>query len=199
MNDEPTKDELGALLAGKFAGDDASIAEGMAVLDRRLRSYFLSQIRRYVAVREDAEDVWQNTLKAVWEHAGDIDFDGRWLGYITTLARHAAIDWTRRQNVRGGSSGQELGAPLDSFDLSGAPEEAIIRRETQAAGERLKALLGELPEPYRSVLDMRFSRGMKYREIAGELGLNISTVASHIFRGLKELRERSGVRYDDIF
>jgi RNA polymerase sigma factor (sigma-70 family) len=77
-----------------------------------------------------------------------------------------------------------LGAPLTS--RSPRPEEALTQQETF---EQMRALLATLSPRRQEVITLRFFGGLRNQEIAGILGLDERTIASHLSRGLQDLRD----------
>jgi RNA polymerase sigma factor (sigma-70 family) len=65
------------------------------------------------------------------------------------------------------------------------PAEELARRETYQLLERL---VGELREPYRTVIALRFGEDLSAAEIARRLDLPASTVRSRLAQALDELR-----------
>jgi RNA polymerase sigma-70 factor (ECF subfamily) len=55
---------------------------------------------------------------------------------------------------------------------------------------RLADALAALPEPRRTVVTMKHLQGRTLAEIAAVLGKSVPSVASHLCRGLEELRQR---------
>src|SRR5215469_10110439 len=64
--------------------------------------------------------------------------------------------------------------------------EAIFEKEE--ALRELGALLSQLPEQYRTVLNLFYFADLGYQEIADLLNLPLGTVKSHLHRGLQRLR-----------
>jgi len=52
----------------------------------------------------------------------------------------------------------------------------------------LKRAMEELPEPYHSIITLRYFEDLKIAEIASILKSNLSTVKAHLYHGLKKLR-----------
>lgn len=67
------------------------------------------------------------------------------------------------------------------------PEEQQIYEENYES-LLLKELLGTLEEPDKSIVLLRFFEDYQLDEIAASLELNISTVKTKLYRGLKKLR-----------
>jgi RNA polymerase sigma factor (sigma-70 family) len=67
-----------------------------------------------------------------------------------------------------------------------APAESLAAREIR---EQLSAALGELSEPQRRVLLLRFYGDLTFEEIAEALDCPLGTALSHCRRGLLALRK----------
>ena len=55
--------------------------------------------------------------------------------------------------------------------------------------ERVKAAIVEMPPQCQRVFIMHKVYGFKYKEIAQQLGISVSTVEKHIMTGLKKCRQ----------
>jgi RNA polymerase sigma-70 factor (ECF subfamily) len=74
-------------------------------------------------------------------------------------------------------------------DLAIEPEQAIDA-PADIDTERLQAVLGELPEAYRTPIVLFYFEEFSYRQIADQLGVPIGTVMSRLARGKAYLRSR---------
>lgn len=75
----------------------------------------------------------------------------------------------------------------DFKDLDIGPEERAIRKEKN---QLLYEALESLPEKYRTPLMLFHFQNLSYGEIAEVLDLPSKTVATHLYRGKKLLREK---------
>jgi len=64
------------------------------------------------------------------------------------------------------------------------PEEAIERQELF---EELQSMIKRLPNSQADIVTMRFFTGMRNKEIAQVLDISEKTVASNLYRGLRNL------------
>jgi len=88
------------------------------------------------------------------------------------------------------------GSSLDVLDISdwvpdgrSSPESLTVARDRVAAVWRA---VGSLSAQQRAVFVLRFVEEMELDEIAGTIGMNLSTVKSHLYRALAIIRERMG-------
>jgi RNA polymerase sigma-70 factor, ECF subfamily len=178
------KTEQAALIRRARKGDADAFAEAF----EPLRSMVYAVAYRLVGP-DDAEDVVMQTYLKAWQAIPR--FGGRsalktWLYRIT---RNCALDSLRSRGRRRERvlSQEELDGPAVQFpDLSQAtPDEIIARSETAAFVQA--AMLGLSPE-HRTALQMRFTDGMSYGEIAAATGVAIGTVMSRLFNAKRKLR-----------
>jgi RNA polymerase sigma factor (sigma-70 family) len=104
-----------------------------------------------------------------------------WLhGVLHFVVREEHNRVSNRREVLSGTNGY-----LDSPDPAPGQLDRMIQRELQ---EIVVECLPELDSEYREVLKMRAS-GLKYGEIALQLGVSENTVASWVSRGIRTLAQ----------
>jgi len=64
--------------------------------------------------------------------------------------------------------------------------------------EIMKKHMDSLKEPYKTVIEMREIKKMAYKDIADQLGKNLSTIKSQIRNGRHILITQSKKEFDDI-
>jgi len=134
-----------------------------------------------------AEEITQDVFHRVWERAGQYRADQAKVStWLTSIARHRAIDQLRWQGVR--PERQSIGwADLSpqaepSTDDQGQSVELLIQRQ------HVRAAVAQLPEEQRQVLAMAYFQGYSQTAIAEALGLPLGTVKTRIRRGMEKLR-----------
>lgn len=152
----------------------------------------------YLRSRPEAEDVTQEVLLKLWQHLGaprgsdeadaespELASAGAWLNRVT---RNACFDRRRRSaSYRRRMEEEPEDGLEDAAALQPDPEQLSAARSFR---RHLRRALGEVPEPYRSVLLLRELQGLKYDEISRTLTLPLNTVKTHLYRGRRLLRER---------
>jgi RNA polymerase sigma-70 factor, ECF subfamily len=141
-------------------------------------------VRRYVSscgVAPDvADDVVQETFVALFQHlrkGGDRQNLRGWLmkvGYRLALKQRRGA--RRRARWQGPWSVDAIGVP----DTTPGPEAACAAREDH---RRVRAVLKALPERDRQCLYLR-AEGLRYRDIAGVLGISLGAVAKSLARAI---------------
>jgi RNA polymerase sigma-70 factor (ECF subfamily) len=159
---------------------------------RKLAEEYQDRIYTYawysLQCREEAEDVTQEVLVKLWQHADEID-PGTLRAWVMRVTRNAVIDASRRRRSRKAvfADGVEVEAVAD-IAVSGVhgTDRTVVAREIRSALETALALLDE---PYRSIVVLREIQGMTYAEVGETLDLPLNTVKVYLHRGRKMLRE----------
>lgn len=132
--------------------------------------------------REEAEDVVQQTLLAVWERSqrAQVRNPG---GYLARAVYWNALK--RRARRRVDASLDALPDPPDGF-TSPFPADRIDAFELELAIE-------QLPPAQQTVIRLRFYLGLTFREIGANLSISTNTAASRTRYALANLRKAIGL------
>jgi len=134
---------------------------------------------------DEAEEIAQNTLIAVWRKAGQFDpATTAAAAWIFTIARNLRIDAVRRA-VRGGrSSGDaDLAAAADPSESA----DIVISRVEHAS--RVTAAIERLSAEQSRMIRLSFIEERPHSEIAGLLAIPLGTVKSRIRLAMNRLRD----------
>ena len=131
--------------------------------------------------RSAAEDVVHDVFVAFAGTVGTFRLSGTLKGYLSTCVANGARD---RNRLRSGWDVGLDGAEAADSDSDGPVDYAIGREQSG----RLEDLLARLPYEQREVVVLHLHHGMRFREIAGALGVSINTVQSRYRYGLDKLR-----------
>jgi RNA polymerase sigma-70 factor (ECF subfamily) len=142
-------------------------------------------MRRNGASEQQAEDIAQEAMLAVWRKAQLYNPSASGAAtWIFTIARNLRIDALRRE-TRGGAirvddveAEYEVDdAPLADFQLAASQSE-----------ERLREALTALPSEQLKVIEMSFFEDKAHSEIAETLRIPLGTVKSRVRLAMKRLR-----------
>lgn len=163
------------------SGDPTAVSDCIA----RYGGLVWSLARRFLGNATDAEDAVQDVFIELWKNAARYNPElASEPTYITMIARRRLIDRKRR-------AGRAPAAqPLANESAAAPPTGARVEIEDEAA--KAAAVLNELREDERRVIQMAVYQGMTHEEIAAATGLPVGTVKTHIRRGLIRVRERLG-------
>lgn len=130
---------------------------------------------QYMANREDAEDVVQEVMLRLWNHSSGLTGEEQeaWIGRVT---RNVCLDALRRRK----SYRSAVGTRAGELAVQNAPD------LLQHLG--IEEALNRLAEPYRTIIRLRYFKGLSCKAIGRELGMLPSTVRVYLSRGQKRMR-----------
>ena len=138
---------------------------------------------RITLVREDAEDMVQETLIRLWKSMQEGTQIDNLEAFAFTVCRNLCLDYMARREQQNVAFDEEL---HDRPDATRSPYDDIVRSEQSA---RLNALINTLPEKQRTAMQLRDIEGRTYREIADIMQISESDVKVNIFRARRAVRE----------
>jgi RNA polymerase sigma-70 factor (ECF subfamily) len=145
----------------------------------------------FVQDHDSAHDVMQDALVRAYQalpgFRGDAEF-GTWLHRIVT---NVALNHLRSCNAR---ARREL--RIDEVAEPGVSHDGDMH--ARQVREHLELALRGLPALQRSVVTLRHIEGLSTREVGTLLGCSEGTVKTHLFRGLKKLRQKLQYLQEDI-
>jgi RNA polymerase sigma-70 factor (ECF subfamily) len=168
-----------------------------------LYDHYFPRIHAYVRYRvhgqQDAEDIIAEVFLKAMRRLGSFRWrhENSFAAWIFRIAHNRIVDYYRRRErveivetaLNPGTStsdnGSKSAAALRSCALR--PEEALTQQETF---QQMRALIETLSPRRREVITLRFFGGLRNKEIADILDLDERTIASHLSRGLRDLRDR---------
>jgi RNA polymerase sigma-70 factor (ECF subfamily) len=172
--------ELAALLERAAGGD----REAFRDLYRRTAPKLFASVRRILGSNAAAEDAVQDAYVRIWTRAGGFDRAvGSPIAWMTTIARHAAIDIARRGAERISASSGELDADLaDPLAAAGTP----------SSGKALAACLEKLEPDRRGMVLLAYCYGWSREELSRRFDRPVATVKTVLRRALIALKECLG-------
>ena len=129
-----------------------------------------------------ADDATQETFLRLWLLRDRYEPLGKFSTYLFQIARHHALNvrkqmWTEARHC---NAEENLIADFDT------PERAVLRDERD---RKVRNAILALPPIYRAVFDLSHRDGLKYAEIANQLGIPIGTVKSRMAEAVRKLRK----------
>lgn len=160
----------------------------------RLKGLVYGLVLNMIGDRLTAEDVTVDVFAKVWEHAALFQpHKASVKTWVTSIARHRAIDELRRRRVR---SDQQVPpwAQFPSSDLAD-PDALETRVEDRDLQSKVTAALASLPLEQREALALAYFRGYSHTKIAETLNRPLGTVKTHIRKAMDRLREMLGHKH----
>ena len=134
----------------------------------------------YIQDVDLSEDIVQESYAALWEKLQEGAHVLNRKSYLYMMVRNRCLDHLRKKGIP-----TESLKPYDTYGIID-DDDAQERSQTEA---RLWTAIDSLPEKCREVFIMSKRDGLKYEEIAEELGLSVNTVRNQISKALKVLKE----------
>jgi len=196
---QPSADEhqLQAWLARIVHQDEAALDALYRACVGRVYGLALRIVRNPAIAEEVTEDCfWQ-----VWRQAPRFEPQrGSALAWLLTIARSRALDAlrARRRVLANTVSADALGEAMDALaeqsdaGCDGGPGDPHDLLEAVQSHQQLHQALAQLEAVPRQLVALAFFKGLTHEEIAGQIGLPLGTVKSHLRRGLLALRKCLG-------
>lgn len=138
-------------------------------------------------VREDAEEIWQDTLLAALDGISRYQGQSRLFSWLCAIARRKVVDFYRRYQRKGETLSLEAdGKPLELIDSAPLPEDVINNRAVRA---RVVEVLENLPEEYREGLIARYAGGCSVEEISQRLHKTYKATESLLSRARQVFKD----------
>lgn len=133
---------------------------------------------QYVKSSDDAEEIVQDLFVKIWQDRQKVNITSSIKAYLFTAVRNRCL------NALGKSKrNQALNEEMVVADQNEVDEDEVALRNA-----KIHAAIEELPEMRRKVFKMSRFEGLKYKEIAEQLGISIKTVENQMGNALKTLR-----------
>jgi RNA polymerase sigma-70 factor, ECF subfamily len=158
-----------ALLRRIAAGDEAAMAEFYRLHSRAL----LAHISLMVGDQALAEEVFQDTMLAIWRSAASFRGESRVRTWVISIARRQARDRLRRRRFRLVSD-----ATLADRPCPGPGPEAVALERAEVSD--VAAAISGLSRAHREVLGLAFGAGLRLAEVAAVLEVPLGTVKSRL-------------------
>jgi RNA polymerase sigma-70 factor (family 1) len=132
-----------------------------------------------------AEDVVADMFCAVWAGRSQLNVQGSLAAYLYAAVKHRSFDKLRQQRRAIVEAEDDL--TLQQSEATHLqPDHLLVFQELNA---QLLRLIERLPERTRQVFQLHRDGSLTYEEIAALLGISINSVKTHMFRGLRFLKE----------
>jgi RNA polymerase sigma-70 factor (ECF subfamily) len=188
---DPEREEDERVLRAVLAGEDRAFDDFVARFGSRIFGFGMRMCGR----REDAEDVFQETLTTVFRKVQTLREPRALTSWLYRIIANACLTRRRRSTFapdeelsledllqRGGVA--EDGLAIPAVD---DPEGVLLRKEL---ADHLEAAVRDLPPKYRIVWVLRDVEALSVAETAEALDISISNVKMRLHRARLALRKR---------
>jgi RNA polymerase sigma factor (sigma-70 family) len=174
------------LVAAAKGGDEEAFE---TLFNRHQRKIFMIAFR-YTRVREDAEDIVQQTFEKAFVHLQKFEGKSSLSTWLTRIAINQALMLLRsrrglREVLIADSSGDEEATPaLELADASPDPEARFLQREKT---QILSAAVRQLRPGMRKAIELRELGELSNRDTAAHMGVSIGAVKARVFHARRKL------------
>ena len=155
--------------------------------------FFYNMALKYTGNRFDAEDIVQETLLTAFKNFRQLRDKAKFKSWCFAILRHIYLKRLKQKEF---SKSNEFDDAKDYVGVLASVSQHLDLQtayENKVESEQINAILGKLPEKYKSPLILYFMDDMSYQEISELLGIPIGTVMSRLSRG-KQILKKEVVR-----
>jgi RNA polymerase sigma-70 factor, ECF subfamily len=180
--------EEAALILAAQRGD----RQAFAILIERYQRRIVALARRFIRVREDAEDIVQQSFQKAFLHLHKFEGKSRFSTWLTRIAINEALMFLRRGrrlrevSINDLSGNKETALGLEIPDSRADPESSFLQDERSRI---LSAAMNRLSPRIRQAIELRELGELSTEEAARVLGISVSAVKARVFHGRRKLRQ----------
>ena len=179
-----TDEELIVKIKG---GDDTAFRE---LMSRHIKHVF-NFVLQYVHVREEAEDVTQDTFFKTWKNIGRFKDSMKFKPWLFTIARNTAYDFIKKKKAipfsgMNGDNDDDFDFTETLSDMEPLPSEIFARKEL---ADEVDEILKILHPDHRAILLMHYREEMTFEEISKIIKKPMNTVKSWHRRSLIRIKD----------
>jgi len=153
----------------------------LSALYDRYSGLVYSEAKRILRDTGAAEEILQDLFYQIWRAAERFDAArGSLAGWLLVAARNRAISRLRRKT--GKTEELDENAVSLRIDLESATAQNLLL-------DKVRAVMGSLPEGQRQALEFAYFEGMSHTEIAEKTGQPLGTVKTRIRSAMETLKQ----------
>ena len=174
------------IVAAAKAGDEGAFE----TLFNRHQRKICALAFRYTRVREDTEDIVQQTFQKAFLHLRKFEGKSSLSTWLTRIAINQALMLLRsrrglREVLIDDSSGDKEATPaLELADANPNPEASYLQSEE---AQILSAAMRQLRPRMRKAIELREIAELSNRDVAAHLGVSIGAVKARVFHARRKL------------
>jgi RNA polymerase sigma-70 factor (ECF subfamily) len=146
-------------------------------LFNRYKGILFGICRRYIKRYDVAEDIFTDGMVKIYSKMVDFNGDGSFEGWMKRIMVNECLMYLRKKDVL-----------AHNIDLEFVHIAEFPNVEAKLDNELIHDAIKELPDGYRTVLNLYIVEGYKHREIAELLGISINTSKSQLILARKKLQ-----------
>ncbi len=177
-----------ALVVAAKRGD----GQAFEILVERYQQRILAVARRFTRVREDAEDIVQQSLQKAFVHLHKFEGKSSFSTWLTRIAINEALMLLRRGrglrevSIDDLSEDEKTALRLEIPDSRASPESAFLQGERSRI---LTAAVNKLTPKIRTAIELRELSELSTEEAARVMGLSVAALKGRVFQGRRKLHQ----------
>ncbi len=162
---------------------------GYQKLTEKYRRPLHFHVSKMVKESEQVEDLVQEALVKAFDNLESYNNSYAFSTWIYRITTNHTIDYLRKKKLKTTSIDKPIKTGdgelfIELSDDDAATDREIIKRQRKKI---ITAAIKNLPDKYRTVIEMRHIEELAYQEISEQLDLPLGTVKAHIFRAREML------------
>ncbi len=154
------------------AGDEEAFGELYKMFAAMVHGIILARVPR-----DETDDIVQEVFLAAYRNLNTLREKSAVGAWLAMIARNRAAEFYRHAR------------PTEELS-----EDLRQKENPRAQAREILAMIRSLPDAYRETLVLRLVEGMTGAEIAEQTGLTPESVRVNLYRGMKLLREKLGIK-----
>ena len=181
------RDDEAALVLAAKSGDGHAFEILIEPYQRRM----LTVARRFARIREDAEDIVQQSFQKAFVHLQTFEGKSSFSTWLTRIAINEALMWLRRRHglrevsIDDLSGNEESAVRQEMPDSRAGPESVFLQDERSRI---LSAAMDQLTPRTRTAIELKELGELSTQETARVMGVSVGAVKARVFQGRKKLR-----------
>lgn len=167
------------LIASAAAGD----IQSQTALYQRYQPLVLGYLIRLLGSVPVAEDICQDSFVKAFRGITNYRGEASFKNWLFMIVKHRVADYWKEHYSRQAVSLEEWVGREDE------PIETEAAQDNNRAEAHLQAILQQLPEDYRLILEYRFLRGYSIKETAAALQISESNAKVRQYRALQQAKQ----------
>jgi len=174
---EPTEKELAFLLQ---QGNESAFEKVFITYFKALHGYAFTIVKEEAA----AEELVQEVFFKIWRKRNQLNIQTSLKAYLYAAVYNESMDYIKERKKTMAHASQTVYRYKNAL----AEADASGKLGMNELEIQLRHALNNLPEQCRTIFQLSRFEGLKYRDIAAQLGLSVKTIEAQMGKALKRLR-----------
>lgn len=139
--------------------------------------------KSYLSDQDECEEIVQAFFLKLWEDRKKINITISVKSYLFSSIRNRCLNHLKHEKIKQAYESHAIQTHQNEINVS----DHFIEPDLM---EKINRFINELPPRRKQIFILSREHGLKYREIADELGISIKTVETQMGHALQELRDK---------